>query len=70
MLIEGGRIEGGGRWSEVRKPDYPLLKNPHVTISPYNAGLTEECAMHISVAAVQNIMCFFDGKREPKFIIN
>ncbi len=50
--------------------DHPLLSNPHITISPHNAGLTEECAMRMSIAAAQNILDVFDGKLERKLVVN
>jgi D-3-phosphoglycerate dehydrogenase / 2-oxoglutarate reductase len=50
--------------------DHPLLSNPHVTISPHNAGLTEECAMRMSVSAAQNILDAFDGKLDRKLVVN
>jgi D-3-phosphoglycerate dehydrogenase / 2-oxoglutarate reductase len=50
--------------------DHPLLSNPHVTISPHNAGLTAECAMRMSLAAAQNILDALDGKLDRRLIVN
>jgi D-3-phosphoglycerate dehydrogenase / 2-oxoglutarate reductase len=50
--------------------DHPLLSNPHITISPHNAGLTEECAMRMSIAAAQNILDALDGKLDRKLVVN
>lgn len=50
--------------------DHPLLHNPFITISPHNAGLTEECAMRMSIAAAQNILDAFDGKLDRKLVVN
>jgi D-3-phosphoglycerate dehydrogenase len=50
--------------------DHPLLSNPYVTISPHNAGLTEECAMRMSLSAAQNILDCFDGKLAPSLVVN
>jgi D-3-phosphoglycerate dehydrogenase / 2-oxoglutarate reductase len=55
---------------EPPQADHPLLGNPHITISPHNAGLTEECAMRMSIAAAQNILDMFDGKLDRKLVIN
>jgi D-3-phosphoglycerate dehydrogenase / 2-oxoglutarate reductase len=49
---------------------HPLLSNPYVTISPHNAGLTEECAMRMGVAAAQNILDCFDGKLSASLVVN
>lgn len=50
--------------------DHPLLSNPYITISPHNAGLTEECAMRMSIAAAQNILDALDGKLERRLVVN
>lgn len=50
--------------------DHPLLSNPHITITPHNAGLTEECALRMSIAAAQNILDAFDGKLDRRFVVN
>jgi D-3-phosphoglycerate dehydrogenase / 2-oxoglutarate reductase len=55
---------------EPPAPDHPLLSNPFITISPHNAGLTEECTMRMSVAAARNILDAFDGKLDHRLIVN
>jgi D-3-phosphoglycerate dehydrogenase len=50
--------------------NHPLLSNPFVTISPHNAGLTEECAMRMSLAAAQNILDALAGKLDQKLVVN
>jgi D-3-phosphoglycerate dehydrogenase / 2-oxoglutarate reductase len=50
--------------------DHPLLRNPYITISPHNAGLTEECAMRMSIAAAQNILDAFDGRLNDRLVVN
>ena len=55
---------------EPPAPNHPLLTNPHVTISPHNAGLTEECAMRMAVAAAQNILDCLDGRLNPALVVN
>lgn len=49
---------------------HPLLSNPYVTISPHNAGLTQECALRMSVAAAQNILDCFDGRLNRNLVVN
>lgn len=49
---------------------HPLLSNPFITISPHNAGLTEECAMRMSLAAAQNILDCFDGQLDRRLVVN
>ena len=50
--------------------NHPLLSNPHITISPHNAGLTEECAMRMAISAAQNILDCFDDKLDQKLVVN
>jgi D-3-phosphoglycerate dehydrogenase / 2-oxoglutarate reductase len=56
--------------TEPPKADHPLLNNPFITISPHNAGLTEECAMRMGISAAQNILDCFDGKLNPNLVVN
>jgi D-3-phosphoglycerate dehydrogenase len=39
-------------------------------ISPHAAGLTQECAARMSIAAARNILYFFDGRLNPRLVIN
>lgn len=55
---------------EPPQGNHPLLNNPFVTISPHNAGLTEECAMRMGLAAAQNILDCIDGKLDRKLVVN
>ena len=55
---------------EPPKPDHPLLSNPFITISPHNAGLTQECAKRMSIAAAQNIVDCFAGRLDSKLVVN
>ncbi len=55
---------------EPPSPDHPLLSNPYLTISPHNAGLTEECAMRMGISAAQNILDCFDGKLNRSLVVN
>jgi D-3-phosphoglycerate dehydrogenase len=55
---------------EPPAPHHPLLTNPHITISPHNAGLTEECAMRMALAAAQNILDCIDGRLNPALVVN
>lgn len=55
---------------EPPSPDQPLLSNPFVTISPHNAGLTQECARRMGLAAAQNIIDCFAGKLDSKLVVN
>ncbi len=55
---------------EPPSPDHPLLSNPYLTISPHNAGLTEECAMRMGISAAKNILDCFDGKLNRSLVVN
>jgi D-3-phosphoglycerate dehydrogenase / 2-oxoglutarate reductase len=47
-----------------------LLKSSNVTLTPHNAALTDECAARMAVKAVQNVLDFFEGKLDPRLIVN
>jgi len=55
---------------EPPSSDHPLLSNPYLTLSPHNAGLTEECAMRMSVAAARNIIDCLEGRLDRQFVVN
>jgi D-3-phosphoglycerate dehydrogenase / 2-oxoglutarate reductase len=50
--------------------NHPLLTNPYITLSPHNAGLTEECAMRMAMSAAQNILDFLGGTLNPQLVVN
>lgn len=71
--LRQGRLYAAGLdvlQDEPPKPDNPLLGNGRVTISPHSAGLTEECAARMGVAAVQNILDCFAGTLDPALVVN
>ena len=71
--LRGRRIYGAGLdvlVEEPPKPDHPLLSNPYLTLSPHNAGLTQECAKRMAIAAAQNIIDFFNGRLNPSLVVN
>jgi D-3-phosphoglycerate dehydrogenase / 2-oxoglutarate reductase len=55
---------------EPPNPGHPLLSNPKVTISPHNAGLTDECAARMAVASVKNILDYFAGQLDSRLVVN
>ncbi|MFT3987501.1 hydroxyacid dehydrogenase [Aestuariivirga sp.] len=50
--------------------DHPLLANANVTISPHNAGLTEECAARMAISSAQNILDHFAGTLDRRLVVN
>jgi D-3-phosphoglycerate dehydrogenase / 2-oxoglutarate reductase len=73
MALRERKLRGAALDVLVQEPpsaDHPLLSNPHVTISPHNAGLTSECATRMSLAAAQNILDALDGKLDRKLTVN
>lgn len=55
---------------EPPAPDNPLFALGNVVLSPHSAGLTEEAAARMSVAAVVNILDFFGGRLDPALVVN
>jgi D-3-phosphoglycerate dehydrogenase / 2-oxoglutarate reductase len=73
VALRDRRVRAAGLDVLTEEPpsdSHPLLSNPYVTISPHNAGLTEECAMRMGVAAAQNILDCFDGKLRAPLVVN
>jgi D-3-phosphoglycerate dehydrogenase len=73
LALRARTIRGAGLDVLAEEPPaaaHPLLSNPFVTITPHNAGLTEECAMRMGVAAAQNILNFLAGKPDVDLIVN
>lgn len=73
IALRDRRIRAAALDVLVQEPpaaNHPLLSNPYVTISPHNAGLTEECAMRMGVASAQNILNCLDGKLNSNLVVN
>lgn len=71
--LRSGRLAAAALDVFVEEPppsDHPLLRNDRVTISPHSAGLTQECARRMGIAAVQNILDFFARRLDPKLVVN
>lgn len=71
--LRAGRLGGAGLDVLISEPpghDHPLLTNERVLITPHAAGLTEECAMRMSVAAAENILDYFGGTLDPGLVVN
>jgi D-3-phosphoglycerate dehydrogenase / 2-oxoglutarate reductase len=48
----------------------PLVSNSHVTLTPHNAGLTQECAARMAVAAARNVIDCFSGGLDQRLVVN
>ncbi|MCB1378865.1 MAG: hydroxyacid dehydrogenase [Alphaproteobacteria bacterium] len=71
--LRGGALAGAALDVLVDEPPaagHPLLGNDRLTISPHNAGLTQECARRMAIAAAQNIIDCFQGRLDPKLVVN
>ncbi len=71
--LDGGRLAGAGLDVFLAEPppaDHPLLRSAKTVLSPHSAGLTQECAARMAVAAAQNILDFFAGRLDPTLVVN
>ena len=68
-----GRVAGAGL--DVFEAEPPtagaaFFDSDRVVLSPHSAGLTDECAARMSIAAARNILDFFEGRLDPRLVIN
>jgi D-3-phosphoglycerate dehydrogenase len=71
--LDEGRLAGAALdvfSTEPPPPDHPLLLSQQTTLSPHVAGLTQECAVRMSEAAVRNILNFFAGTLDLRLVVN
>ena len=46
---------------EPPAPDHPLLRHPHVLVTPHAAGYSDEVVHHLQRLAVEEIVTVFRG---------
>jgi D-3-phosphoglycerate dehydrogenase len=71
--LEEGRIAAAGLDVFADEPPSAgnrLLASARTVLSPHSAGLTEECARRMAVAAMRNILDFFEGRLDPALVVN
>ena len=71
--LEGGRLGGAGLdvfADEPPRASNRLLGCRGAILSPHSAGLTEECAARMGTVAARNIVDFFDGRLDPRLVVN
>jgi D-3-phosphoglycerate dehydrogenase len=70
--LAAGTIAGAGIDVFAKEPpgDNPLLASDKAILSPHVAGITQESAVRIAVAAARNILDAFDGKLDPLRVVN
>ena len=67
------RIAGAGIdtfESEPPPSSHPLLALDNVVLCPHSAGLTDECAARMALAAAQNALDGVDGALNPELVVN
>lgn len=60
-LRDGTRSVGGHPREATRTP---------VVLTPHIAGLTAECAEHMAIGSVQNVLDYFNGSIDPTLVVN
>ncbi|WP_127904378.1 hydroxyacid dehydrogenase [Solirhodobacter olei] len=71
--LASGHVFGAGLDVFDKEPPVnggPFAELDNVLLSPHIAGLTAECAERMAVAAVQNVLDFFDGTIDPNLVVN
>ena len=71
--LRDGHIAGAGIDtfdSEPPPAGHPLLSLDNVVLCPHSAGLTDECAARMALAAAQNALDGVDGTLNPDLVVN
>ncbi|MFC6489694.1 hydroxyacid dehydrogenase [Nitratireductor sp. GCM10026969] len=71
--LESGQLAGAGLdvfEDEPPPTDHPLMGFDQVVLSPHIAGLTAECSQRMAVAAVENVLDFFEGRVDPDLVVS
>jgi D-3-phosphoglycerate dehydrogenase len=71
--LNAGRIAGAGidvLDAEPPPSGHPLLTSDRVILSPHIAGLSENAARRLSLAAATNVLAAFDGGLDPSLVVN
>lgn len=71
--LDAGRLAGAGLDVFADEPparDSRLVRSGRTILSPHSAALTGECAARMSRAAAQNIIDFFEGRLDPRLLVN
>lgn len=70
--LSNGEIAGAGLDVFEDEPPLPsnhLLQSEKVIVSPHVAGLTVESARRMSIASVENVLNYFDGRLDPELLV-
>ena len=71
--LESGRLAAAGLDVFAVEPppsEAPLLGDDRLVLAPHAAGVSRESAARMSVAAMQNILDFFEGRLDPRMVVN
>lgn len=70
--VESGRLAAAGLDVFAVEPpgNAPVLADDRLVVTPHAAGLSRESASRMSVAAMRNILDFFEGRLDPRMVVN
>jgi D-3-phosphoglycerate dehydrogenase len=70
--LAAATIAGAGLDTFEKEPpdDNPLFASDRIILSPHVAGITQESAVRIAIAAAENVLAGLDGKLDPLLVIN
>jgi D-3-phosphoglycerate dehydrogenase len=71
--LRAGKIAGAGIDTFDEEPprlDHPFFGLDRVILSPHLAGLTQEAAAKLSIAAAENVLAALDGRLDPVLVVN
>jgi len=71
--VESGRLAAAGLDVYEAEPppaEAPILADDRLVLTPHSAGLSRESASRMSVAAMRNIVDFFEGRLDSRLVVN
>ncbi|MDJ0980349.1 MAG: hydroxyacid dehydrogenase [Kiloniellales bacterium] len=71
--VESGRLAAAGLDVYEAEPPptaAPVLADDRLVLMPHAAGLSRESASRMSVAAMRNILDFFEGRLDSRLVVN
>lgn len=71
--LRSGRLRNAATdvWTDLPPTlDHPFLDFEDMVLTPHCAPLTDECMARVAAISVQNVLDYFDGRLDPRLVVN